>query len=187
VRSRQLKNPLATLLLARGVPMLLGGDEFRRSQGGNNNAYCQDNEVSWYDWSLVERHAELVRFVREMIGFRRDHPVLRADAFYTEQEVQWFGEDGARAGWGADDRSLACLVHGAGDSQALFMAFNAALRPARFALPPSPIGGVWRMAVDTAAASPDDVCGPDAGRVLEPGPGFEVDGRSLVVLSAGRT
>ena len=187
VRGRQIKNLLATLLVARGVPMLLGGDEFRRSQRGNNNAYCQDNEVSWYDWSLVERHAGLVRFVRELIAFRRRHPVLRADAFYTAPEVRWFGEHGAPAAWRADDRSLACLIHAAGDGQALFMAFNAGIGPASFVLPRPPIGGGWRLAIDTAAAAPDDVCRPGAGRVGKPGPGLEVDGRALVVLSAGRT
>jgi isoamylase len=187
VRDRQIKNLLATLMLARGVPMLLGGDEFRRSQGGNNNAYCQDDDVSWYDWSLVDRHAALLRFVRQLIAFRHHHPVLRADAFYTEPEVRWFGEHGASAGWRADDRSLACLVHAAGDGQALFMAFNAGVGRASFVLPPSPIGGIWRVAIDTAAASPGDACRPGAGRVLRPGPGLEIDGRALVVLSAGRT
>jgi isoamylase len=185
-RRRQIKNLLATLMLARGVPMLLGGDEFRRSQGGNNNAYCQDNEVSWYDWTLAERHAGLVRFVRELIAFRRRHPVLRADAFYTEREVRWFGEDGAPARWGADDRSLACLVQVAGDDQALFMAFNAGLGRASFVLPPPPVGGAWRLAIDTAAESPDDILLPGAGRVLDPGPGLLVAARALVVLSDGQ-
>ena len=83
VRLRQIKNMLATLLLSRGVPMLLGGDEFRRTQMGNNNAYCHDNDVSWYDWRLLKRNRALFRFTRELISFRRKYSVLSADRFYT--------------------------------------------------------------------------------------------------------
>jgi glycogen operon protein len=67
--------------------MLLGGDEFRRTQRGNNNAYCQDNETSWYDWRQADAHSDLVRFVRTLIGFRKRNPVLSADAFYTDKEI----------------------------------------------------------------------------------------------------
>ena len=76
LRKRQIKNFLLTLLISRGVPMLLGGDEFRRTQGGNNNAYCQDNETSWYDWSCLEEHKEIFHFTRSMIAFRWAHPIL---------------------------------------------------------------------------------------------------------------
>jgi pullulanase/glycogen debranching enzyme len=81
MRNRLIKNFLLTLFISRGVPMLLGGDEFRRTQRGNNNAYCQDNEVSWFDWSLLEEHKEIQRFTRGMIAFRRAHPVLRKEEF----------------------------------------------------------------------------------------------------------
>jgi len=81
MRNRMIKNFLLTLFISRGVPMLLGGDEFRRSQCGNNNAYCQDNEVSWLDWRLLEEHKEIQRFTRGMIAFRRAHPVLRREDF----------------------------------------------------------------------------------------------------------
>src|SRR3546814_7743896 len=80
------KNMLATLFLSRRVPMLLGGDEFRRTQNGNNNAYCQDNAVSWYDWRLLDANREVFRFVRELIAFRKRNPVLSAEAFYTDRK-----------------------------------------------------------------------------------------------------
>ncbi len=89
VRKRQIKNFLLTLFISRGVPMLLGGDEFRRTQGGNNNPYCQDNETSWYDWSNQAKHGEVLRFARGMIAFRRAHPVLSRERFYTGAEVEW--------------------------------------------------------------------------------------------------
>ena len=94
MRKRQIKNFLLTLLISRGVPMLLGGDEFRRTQGGNNNAYCQDNETSWYDWSYLEQHREIFRFTRGMIAFRRAHPILSKEQFYTDAEIHWFGPQG---------------------------------------------------------------------------------------------
>ena len=87
MRKRQIKNFLLTLLISRGVPMLLGGDEFRRTQGGNNNAYCQDNETSWVDWTNLERHQEIFRFARGMIAFRRAHPILSKEQFYTVAEI----------------------------------------------------------------------------------------------------
>ena len=88
LRKRQIKNFLLTLLISRGVPMLLGGDEFRRTQGGNNNAYCQDNETSWVDWTNLEQHQEIFRFAHGMIAFRRAHPILSKEQFYTDAEIQ---------------------------------------------------------------------------------------------------
>ena len=84
MRVRQIKNLLATLALSRGVPMLLGGDEFRRTQSGNNNPWCQDNAVSWYDWQRVEQHAEIVRFTREVMACRKRYPTLSVEAFYPQ-------------------------------------------------------------------------------------------------------
>ncbi len=99
VRKGQIKNFLLTLLISRGVPMLLGGDEFCRTQGGNNNAYCQDNETSWYDWSLLERHEDIFRFTRGMIAFRQAHPILSKEQFYTNAEIQWFSPQGGSPNW----------------------------------------------------------------------------------------
>ena len=113
MRNRLIKNFLLTLFISRGVPMLLGGDEFRRTQRGNNNAYCQDNEVSWFDWSLFEKHKEIQRFTRGMIAFRRAHPVLRKETFYTDADIKWFAPNGGPPNW-TDPRqkSFACLIPG---------------------------------------------------------------------------
>ena len=94
VRKVQINNFLLTLFISRGVPMLLGGDEFRRTQAGNNNAYCQDNETSWYDWSFLEKHREIFRFTCGMIAFRRAHLILSKEQFYTDDEIQWFSPQG---------------------------------------------------------------------------------------------
>ena len=111
VRKRQIKNFFLTLLVSRGVPMLLGGDEFRRTQRGNNNAWCQDNEISWFDWTYLEKHREIHRFVRGMIAFRRAHPVLSEEKFYTAAEIQWLNPAGDPPNWfDPKEKALACVI-----------------------------------------------------------------------------
>jgi isoamylase len=137
--------------------MLLGGDEFRRTQQGNNNAYCQDNEVSWYDWWLASRHAGLQRFVSRLIAFRRAHPVLRAEAFYSDEDIAWFSGDGRAPDWQGRENRIGCMIRegGHGASSALCLLFNAATRPCRFLLPAPPTDR-WHIAIDTAQTSPAD-------------------------------
>ena len=98
-RKRQIKNFLLTLLVSRGVPMLLGGDEFRRTQGGNNNAYCQDNETSWVDWTHLKQHQEIHRFAQGMMAFRRAHPILSKEQFYSDAEILWFNPQQGSPNW----------------------------------------------------------------------------------------
>src|SRR4029079_19062084 len=88
LRQRQVKNMLAALLLSQGVPMILSGDEVLRTQRGNNNAYCQDNAISWFDWRLVERNAEMFRFVQALIAFRRAQPNVRRGALLTGKALK---------------------------------------------------------------------------------------------------
>jgi glycogen operon protein len=150
LRKRQIKNFLLTLFISRGVPMLLGGDEFRRTQGGNNNAYCQDNETSWYDWSFLERHQDIQRFTRHVIALRRAHPILAREQFYTSEDITWFVPSRGAPLWN-DPRAkaIACLVYD-GAGEALFLMFNAGDEAATFHTPVAPDTGRWRLAVDTS-------------------------------------
>jgi glycogen operon protein len=160
IRERQIRNFLLTLAISRGVPMLLAGDEFRRTQRGNNNAYCQDNDTSWVDWSLAGRHQDLVRFTREAFAFRRVHPVLRREAFYAERDVQWFDPSGRPPDWlDPAQKRLACLIRGDGGPD-LYLMFNADTVPATFELPEVPPSKGWALAIDTARPS----TGADLGR-----------------------
>jgi len=170
IRLRQIKNFLLTMAISRGVPMLLAGDEFRRSQAGNNNAYCQDNAIGWVDWSLLLRNREIFRFARGMLAFRRAHPVLRREAFYTDKEVNWFDASGKKPDW-SDPRQkcLACLIH-----TGLFLIFNAQDEAVTFALPPAPSGS-WRLSVDTFYA-------PAEESSLANQASFPVQSRSSVIL-----
>ena len=157
LRKIQIKNFLLTLLVARGVPMLLGGDEFRRTQGGNNNAYCQDNETSWYDWSYLEQHKEISRFTRGMIAFRGAHSVLSKEQFYADDEIQWFGPRGGLPDWtGPNQKQFACLIN-EDEQGTLYLMFNAGTDAVDFGLPTLPSGVRWHLAVDTGRAAPQDL------------------------------
>jgi isoamylase len=200
LRQRQIKNLLATLLLSLGVPMLLGGDEFRRSQQGNNNAYCQDNEISWFDWTLTEKHHGILRFTRELIRFLMRHPALRRQSFYSGQlsagdylpDITWYGEKGGPPAWGEKNLCLAVLIKGNHTTTAgkttldddIFMMFNANLAPRTFHLPAPPSGGVWKVAVNTQNPTPGDIYLPGDEPGLEKGGIFVLKERSLAVLIA---
>ncbi len=163
-RLRHMKNLAASLFLAQGVPMIAAGDEFARTQQGNNNAYAQDNAIGWLDWSFLERYRELHDFVRALIAFRRAHPALRRDRFFagaidggTDGDILWFGPDGHTPDW-EGGRALACRIDGSArhtdapaDGSALFLAFNAGRAPARFRLPSAPSGWTLAWATETPA------------------------------------
>ena len=182
MRNRLIKTFLLTLFISRGIPMLLGGDEFRRTQRGNNNAYCQDNEVSWFDWSLVEKHREIHRFTRGMIAFRRAHSALRKEVFYTEADIKWFAPNGATPDW-MDQRqkSFACLILGQSEPD-LFLMFNADSRSVDFSIPALPGSQIWRMAVDTARAAPDDLYEAGNEPSMQGQISFRVEPRSSAIL-----
>jgi len=184
LRKRQIKNLLLTLLISRGVPMLLGGDEFRRTQGGNNNAYCQDNETSWIDWTCLERHQEIHRFARGMIAFRRAHPVLSKEQFYTDAGIHWLGPQQGPPNW-ADPRckALACLIHKDGQDM-LFLMFNAGMVETGFGLPPLPRGFGWHLAVDSSRLAPQDLFAPGEEAILDNSKTFRVAARSSAILLA---
>ncbi len=182
LRKRQIKNFLLTLFISRGVPMLLGGDEFRRTQGGNNNAYCQDNETSWYDWSLLERHQDIQRFVKHVIALRRAHPILSREQFYTGEDITWFGPSRGSPDWNDPQaRAVACLVYD-GAVHALFLMFNAGAEAAVFYTPAAPDKGRWRVAVDTSL---DEQVAPGVAPSIDSLQPYALEPYSSAVLVAG--
>ena len=182
VRTRQIKNFLLTLFISRGVPMLLGGDEFRRTQRGNNNAYCQDNEISWHDWTQLERHQEVCRFTRGIIAFRRAHPTLSQEHFYTDVEIHWYGPQGDLPYW-ADPKAkqLACLIH-EDEQNALYLMFNAGTEAVDFHLPAVPDGARWHRAADTSREAPQDLFDPGDEPLLDHGQAYHLGPRSSAIL-----
>jgi isoamylase len=188
LRNRQVKNFLTLALLATGTPMLLMGDEVRRTQRGNNNAYCQDNEISWFDWSLVERHADVLRFVKELIALRmnRNLPIERLDMTLTElmrqQPVQWHGVKLNAPDWAHESHTLAGTVRLFGYPLLLHIVINAYWEALEFELPE--LGEAqesWRRCADTSLNPPDDIRRwRDAQRLQ--GPTCLVQPRSVVLL-----
>jgi isoamylase len=198
LRERQKRNLLATLLVSQGVPMLLSGDELGRTQKGNNNAYAQDNEISWLDWDLNERQQSLITFVAELIRLRREHPTFHRRDFFRGHggnEVRWLRPDGidmSEAQWHEEfARCVGMLISGTDlpdtdpygvrlvDDDFLLL-FNAHHEDVEFALPASP-GAPWRICIDTARPQVDAVQGPRGTVVAEAR--YTLCGRSMVVLS----
>ena len=185
LRERQLRSLFAVLLLAQGRPMLVMGDEVRRTQRGNNNAYCQDNEISWFDWNLVEANGHLSEFVARLLRFRRSSPFYRDDRFWAQPggaDVTWHGVELHRPDWSDASHSLAFeLVHADDPKTHLYVVFNSYWEPLEFELPPAPATRCWAVAADTAAPAPDDV--PPTPRPLRAGADrIVVGGRSVAVL-----
>ena len=169
LRARQMRNFFATLICSQGVPMLCAGDEMARTQQGNNNAYCQDNELNWIDWSLLERHGDLMNFVRHLLHFRRQAPGLRRDTFLKgargpgneHKDVSWrhpLGHELNAGDWhDPNAQAIGVLIGQAfddlndGTQGHLLLLFNAGTAPVTFTLP-SPTRGIeWRLAFDTTS------------------------------------
>jgi isoamylase len=191
LRNRQVKNFLAITLLALGTPMLLMGDEVRRTQRGNNNAYAQDNELGWFDWSLVAKHEDLRRFLKRLIEFRLSLDLAREDLGLTLAElmtrcpVRWHGTRVGCPDWSPDSRTLAFTVErlrGEHDLHCILSAYWDALD---FEIPAPRAGRVWRRVLDTSLDPPHDVSAADDAERIDGG-SYRVGPRSVVVfLTAG--
>ncbi|GHV92801.1 glycogen operon protein GlgX homolog [Spirochaetia bacterium] len=197
VRTRVMKNFIATMMVSLGTPMILGGDEFGRTQGGNNNAYCQDNETSWYDWSLLEKNASYYRFVKMMIAFRLRHPGFMRPEFYTGRDgnynaipdISWFDEEGETPDWEDIGSCLALRMDGSKaevladqDDNDFFIMFNSGKKDVVFKISETMAEKSWIRAVDTGLPSPDDIIEPSAGKLLSSTETYTVKGRSMVIL-----
>ncbi len=191
LRNRQVKNFLTLLLVATGTPMLSMGDEGRRTQNGNNNAYCQDNETSWFDWTLLERHADVHRFVKWLNAFRQRRDVTTETETPTLNEllrrahIEWHGVALHRPDWSDQSHSLAFTIRSISARFVLHGMLNAYWEPLTFELPPVPAGsqGVWRRCLDTALPSPDDAQHwEDAPSITSAA--YLVQPRSIAVMAA---
>ncbi len=185
LRTRLIRNFFTILLLSRGVPMLLGGDEVCRTQRGNNNAYNQDNETSWHDWTLATTNRDMLRFVQQLIAFRKAHPALSQPAFYTgapaengHPDIVWHGTRLNRPGFDdPEGRALACTIAGINGTADVHVMMNMFWEPLDFELP----AGTWRIAIDTFADSSSENASPAIVATAH-----TLQGRSVVVLTAAR-
>ncbi len=188
LRLRQQKDFITTLMLSLGVPMILGGDEFGRTQRGNNNAYCQDNEISWFDWGLLDDNRELFEFTKNMIAFRKENPVLQRDIYFDGKpvdskgipDIAWLDREAMHLDWNGPDFCLACCIHPKiNEGAALCMMFNPTLEAQTFRVPK----GTWQVRVDTSKGSGGDyIARKDAHAYTEAD--IVLGRRSLVVLTS---
>jgi glycogen operon protein len=164
-RAQRARNFHALLMLSQGVPMLLAGDELLRTQRGNNNAYCQNNETSWIDWSLTDAARGMLRFTREMIALRNRHSTLRRARFVEVSRagepsaIRWFGTDAREPDWNdLSSRVLCFTIDGVREDEApLHVMINMADQPIALPLPEAPAGRAWHRIVDTSRVAPDDI------------------------------
>jgi isoamylase len=188
LRERQVKNFAAILLLAQGVPMICGGDEIRRTQRGNNNCYCQDNGLSWHDWSNLEAQAGVLRFFSGMIALRQRHDSLRRQSFFSGsrnarglQDIAWHGCQLGAPGFNDPAcRVLSCTLGGPDDGEDLHLIFNMDDQALGFDLPVLN-GRSWLRAVDTSLPSPQDIA-PIGEEALVNTTQYLAQPRSVVVL-----
>lgn len=164
LRNRQVKNFFAVTMIALGLPMILMGDEVRRTQNGNNNAWCQDNETSWFDWSLLSKHADVHRFLnrlnahRLMSDWNPGGQRQTLNQLLREGDRAWHGVKLGQPDWGAGSHSLAYSVRCRTENLHFYLILNAFWEPLQFELPaPHSLNGLWHRWIDTALCSPDDI------------------------------
>jgi glycogen operon protein len=179
LRKRQIKNFCCLLFLANGVPMFRAGDEFMRSQGGNTNPYNQDNDTTWIDWSLQQANADVFRFFKRMIAFRKAHPSLCRSRFWRD-DVHWYGL-GPAVAFSPESRCLAFYLDGGSQcDDDLYVLINGSWSDQTFEIQTGS-AEQWLQVVDTGLDSPDDFREPDEQQHLS-APRYTAGGRSVVVL-----
>jgi isoamylase len=190
LRHRQIKNLITALFMAQGTPMLLMGDEVRRTQQGNNNAYCQDNEISWFDWSLVDRHRDMLGFVQKIIRFVQSlelfQQVERLDVATNIHKpyVVWHGVKLCQPDWGDNSHTVAFSLFHPDAKEYLHVLFNAYWEPLTFELPRLKRGEAWHRMIDTSLSSPYDACDRNSAPRTKKATTYTVEARSAVVLMA---
>ena len=197
LRERQMRNMMATLLMSQGTPMILAGDEFGRTQGGNNNAYCQDNEISWVDWSRLRKFSGFYQFVKRLVQLRNDYPILRRQRFMTGdydedldvRDVTWVNADGEMMrdqdwhdgeqrcfGMMMDGRAKTSGIRRPGTDATLLMVLNGNHDAVEFVMPPCSGGMHWHLILDTNRP------GMSSGRAYAIGSGCEMVGHALMLF-----
>ena len=189
LRNRQVKNLLTVTLLSLGVPMILMGDEVRRTQGGNNNAYCHDNEANWFDWSLVEKHADVHRFVSLLLARRqlRDQTAERQRVSLTQMlhqaKTAWHGVKHLQPDWSPRSHALAFGADMRREGLELYVIMNAYWEPLSFELPETTESDPWCRWIDTSLETPEDIVPWQTVRAVAHQRSYAAGPRSVVVLA----
>lgn len=188
LRLRQARNLMATLLVSQGVPMILGGDEFLRTQQGNNNAWCQDNEISWVQWELTTDQEDFFRFCREMIAFRKRHPALRRREFLGSEDVTWHGQKPGFPDFSSHSRHIAMQLHGLRTGREidcdLFVVFSAEDWETHWELPLPKTGSCWTRFLDTGKEPPHEIPPEGTPEFWYPSQTYRLAAKSMLILTS---
>jgi len=202
LRARRIRTMAVILFLSQGTPMLVAGDEFGRSQGGNNNAWCQDNEISWLDWNLAQKNKNLLRFFRRLIRLRREHPVFRRVDFFPDphrekirsryQEITWQGLQPGKQDWSDPCQTLSFILNGSAlpgvkddDFFVMLNGHRGTRKIFTIPKPPAPHSRrIWKKIIDTNAAAPEDITHSKAGASISAGAQVTVVPMGCVVLQS---
>ncbi len=156
LRERQMKNFIAALMLSQGVPMIRMGDEYGHTQEGNNNTWCQDNHLSWFNWHHADMTKPFTCFFKSLINFRRQNKLLRQSHFLSPKDIRWHGTKPLSPIWNNDDRFVAWTLIDPDNEENLYIAFNASYRRKKLIIPKPPENKLWYKIIDTFQSSPDD-------------------------------
>jgi isoamylase len=156
LRKKQMKNFFVTLFVSQGIPMMLMGDEYGHTKNGNNNTWCIDDERNWFSWGEAAANEPLIRFVTNLIDFRKKHPILHMPRYLNKAEIIWHGVQPNKPDWGTGSRFVACSLYDAGSHDELYIAFNSSICTLEVTLPTPQHSNRWQKVIDTAAEAPDD-------------------------------
>lgn len=182
LRERQIRNFHLALMVSQGIPMLLMGDEYSHTRDGNNNTWCQDNELNWFLWNKVENRSGFYRFYHSLIEFRKNYPLLRRDKFLSEKDVTWHGLAPFNPQWDNDNRFVAFTLN-VEDGPDLYVAFNASHDPLTLTLPPPRKGTAWHWVVNTHNLPPEDFLDEAHTKKVE-AQTFRISSYSAIMLRA---
>jgi glycogen operon protein len=196
LRKQLIKNYLCYLLFSSGTPMILGGDEFMRTQRGNNNAYCQDNEISWFHWDDGKRNSEIFNFFKKAIAFEKRYPILQRRKFFLGKDldadhipdITWFGEDLGKPNWDDPELRTLCYRLDGGEEKSelghyhLYFILNADFNLQFISLPELPDGEKWYRVIDTSLKAGDDFLDTGREALIDPPDHYLANPRSTIVL-----
>jgi isoamylase len=183
LRARQIRNLHLALMVSQGVPMLLMGDEYRHSKKGNNNTWCQDNELNWFLWDQLAAEQEFYQFYRFVIHFRKRHPHFRRKTFLKDQDIDWHGTEPFKPNWESTSQFIAFTLKSAETEAQLYIAFNSQQLPVKVTLPPPPQFKSWRWIVNTSNPPPQD-CYEAGEGPLQTALQLEMQGYSALLLKS---
>lgn len=183
LRERQMKNFHLALMVSQGLPMLLMGDEYGHSKYGNNNTWCQDNDLNWFLWDQLQKNASFYRFYRFLVHFRKDHPLLKRMSFLTTKDIDWHGAEPFKIDWSSPMPFVALTIYDHEKGNNLYIAFNPQDRAVTIKLPPPPESKAWEWVVNTANPSPYDCYEDEKGPFFQEA-AYSMEPHSAILLEA---